>query len=90
MELIMSTEVSIPFMQILMLLTISTLFLLSGKAKLAFITNYLFVLFWGFRANFDEASIFSPNTLPWFNFLYLVFGLILVILFLVGIRQAAR
>ena len=87
MELIMSTKVSISFMQILLLLIFSTLFLLFGKVKLALITNYLFTFYWGFGANFGKAGISNPDILPWFSFSYLVFGLIIVILFLAGLCQ---
>ena len=82
MELIMSTKISIPFMQISLLLIVSTLFLLFGKVKLALITNYLFSFYWGFGANFGKAGLLSPDILPWFSFSYLLFGLIIVILFL--------
>jgi len=90
MQLIMSTEVSIPFMQIFLLLVFSTLFLLFGKVKLSLITTYLFTFYWGFGINFGKAGIFSEGNLPWFSFSYLTFGLIFVILFLMGLRQAQR
>ena len=73
MELIMSTKISIPFMQILLLLIFGTLFLLFGKIKLALMTNYLFTFYWGFGANFGKAGILSPDILPWFSFSYLAF-----------------
>lgn len=90
MELIMSTKVSIPFMEIFLLLAFSTLFLLFGKVKLSLITTYLFTLYWGFGINFGKAGIFNENNLTWFSFSYLMFGLIFVILFLVGLRQTER
>ena len=87
MGLIMSAKISIPFMQILLLLIFGTLFLLFGKVKLALITTYLFTFYWGFGANFGKAGIFNPDILPWFSFSYLVFGFIIAILFIAGITS---
>jgi len=79
MELFNSTFVSIPFMQIFLLLVISTALLLFEKVKLALLTNYLFTFYWGFGIEFGNVDVLNIKTIAWFNFSYLGFGLIIAI-----------
>ena len=53
MEFIYSTEISIPLVQIIALLLISTLTLLFGKSKLALPGNYLFGRYWVYIFKWD-------------------------------------
>ena len=49
LELFRKALITIPFMQLFLLLTISTLFLLFGNARFALLINYLFTFYWGFK-----------------------------------------
>jgi len=53
LEFIYMTEITIPLIQIVMLLIMSTLALLYGRMKIALLINYLFALYWGFFLNRD-------------------------------------
>lgn len=68
MEFIYSTEISIPLVQIIALLLISTLTLLFGKSKLALPGNYLFGRYWAYIFNRDfsryDTCLFIDTQLP--------------------------
>ena len=85
MELFYSVEITIPIFQVALLLLISTLALLFGRVKLALLINYVFTLYWGFLANegFMIGSTF--NTVAYFGF-----GLLIIILVLIGFFAAAE
>lgn len=80
MELFNSSLVSIPFMQIFLLLVISTALLLFERVKLALLTNYLFTFYWGFGVEIKNVDVFNINIFPWCNFSYLGFGFIVAVL----------
>ena len=86
MEILFSTEISIPFFQVVLLISISTLMLLFGKIRVALLTNYLFTFYWGFWINLDRSDIFNT----WFHFSYVGFGLMIVVLALFGFFQKIR
>jgi hypothetical protein len=90
MELFNSTAVSIPFMQILLLLIFSTLMLLFGRVKLALLTNYLFTFYWGFGVNLEKLAGISNDILPLFGFSYLGFGLLVVALISIGFHYTTK
>jgi len=90
MEFVSSTEVPIPVMQILLLLLITTSLLLFGKIKIALLTNYLFSFFWCFKVNFENQSLINPEASSVFTYLYLGFGVVLVILVLIGFIYKSR
>ena len=77
-------------MQLFLLLTISTLFLLFGNVKFALLINYLFTLYWGFRVNFEKTDVFGINHLPLFSLIYLGFGSVVVMLVLVSFRHTKQ
>jgi len=84
MEFLHTTEVTIPIFQISLLLLVSTLVLLFGRVKLALIINYLFTLYWGYLANEAFMAVSTFNTMAYFGF-----GLLIVILALLGFFTAA-
>jgi hypothetical protein len=53
MDFLLTTELSVPLVQIALLLGLSTLAMLFGKTKLAILINYLFTLYWGYFLNRD-------------------------------------
>ncbi len=84
MEFFYSAELTIPLMQIILLLTLSTLALLFGRVKLALMTNYIFALYWGYFLNRDLLSDFSTNNGEHFMFIYFGLGIGLTVLALIG------
>lgn len=86
MEILYSTELelSVPLSQITLLLTVTTLSLLFGKMKLALLTNYLFTLYWGFIFNREFLIDTTSKEMSNFPFVYFGFGLVIVILAILG------
>lgn len=85
MELFYSTEVTVPIFQIALLLLLSTLVLLFGRIELALIINYLFALYWAFLANEGFMAGSTFNMVAYFGF-----GLLVIILALIGFFTAAE
>ena len=84
MELFLATQLSIPILQIVLLLGVSTLALLFGRIKLALLVNYCFTLYWGYLSHLD---LFAENGILKFDnftFAYLGFGLAIIIMALIG------
>jgi len=84
MDVLYSTALSFPVVQIILLLLISTMALLYGRIKLALLINYCFTLYWGYILNMDvirETGSSVPDT---FTYVYFGFGIIIVILAMVG------
>ena len=75
MDLLNSTVILIPFMQIFLLLAITTALLLFKRVNLALMAVYLFSFYWGLRVGIKDFNVFT-----WYNFLYLGFGLIIAVL----------
>jgi len=90
MELFRKTLITIPFMQLFLLLTISTLFLLFGNVKFALLINYMFTFYWGFSANFENTDIFGVNNLPLYGLVYLMFGSMVALLVLLSFRRTTQ
>jgi hypothetical protein len=83
MEFFYATELTIPLSQMVLLLICTTVALLFGWVKLALLVNYLFALFWGYILN-RELLIGSGETASHFLYIYVVFGLSVVFLAVVG------
>ena len=86
-DLFSTTLITIPFLQLFLLIIISTLFLLFGRIKFALLINYLFTFYWGFNVNFGKIGIVSTNNFPLFSLVYLGFGSMIVMLVLVSFRH---
>ncbi len=84
MEFFYSTDLTIPLIQVVLLLTLSTLTLLFGRIKLALLINYLFVLYWGYFLNRDLLSEFSTNNGELYMFIYFGLGIAITVLALIG------
>jgi hypothetical protein len=83
MEFFCSTQLSVPLMQVMMLLAFTTMALLFGKTKLALIVNYLFVLHWGYV--FNRNLLGFPEHISTYTVSYFGFGLAIVVLALLGL-----
>jgi hypothetical protein len=77
MELLSMTEISIPVIQMVLLLLLSTGALFFGKLKLALLINYLFTLYWGYGINKDFLVGSGFEHLSEFTILYVGFGLVI-------------
>lgn len=89
-DLFRTTFITIPFMQLFLLIVTSTLMLLLGNVKFALLVNYLFTFYWGFSVNFEKADIVSASNFPLFSLVYLGFGSMVVMLVLVSFRHKAQ
>ena len=91
MDIIYSTQLAIPLYQVGLLLVFSTLGLLFKRAKLALIINCLFVLYWGYWLN-REALLGkgTPSILNPFTLCYLGFGLVMVVLAVIGLLSRSE
>ena len=79
MEFLQSTELSVPLIQIFLLLAISTLALLFGRVKLALLVNYIFTLYWGYVLNRELLIGSDLEKMDLFTTAYFIFGFFVVI-----------
>jgi len=70
MEFLYSAELTIPLVQIVLLLALSTLALLFGRTKLALLINYIFALYWGYIVNRDLLVGSGAGEMGSFNMIY--------------------
>jgi len=84
MELLYSTELAIPLYQVGLLLLLSSLALFAGKTQMALIINYLFVLYWGYWLNREAVLGYGIPQLDLFTACYFGFGVLIIILALIG------
>lgn len=89
MDIIYSKELAIPLYQAGLLLGLSTLVLLFGRAKIALMINYLFALYWGYWLNREAILGKGVPSLDLFTMCYFGFGLVIVVLALVGFLNRA-
>lgn len=73
------TMITIPLIQIILLMIMSTLSLLFGKLRLALLINYVFILNWAYILNRDLLIGLGPKNLQYISALYFLFGLCIVI-----------
>jgi hypothetical protein len=84
MDLIHSAELSIPILQIVMLLLLSTVALLFGKVKLALLANYMFTMYWGYGFGWEYLKNSGFANLDYFTYIYFGFGFIIVAMAIIG------
>lgn len=84
MDFFISTQISIPLFQILLLLVFSTAVLLYGKVKLALLINYMFTMYWGYVFNRQYLHGFGYDKIDAYSLVYLGLGLVIVVLAFVG------
>ena len=82
MEFFFTTELPVPLVQVIALLTLVTVGLLLGRTKLALLTTYLFALYWAYILDADLFN--SLHKLNVFTSSYLGFGLIIAALAAIG------
>jgi hypothetical protein len=84
MEFLLGTQIAVPLSQVALLLGLSTLTLLFGRIKVALIINYCFTLYWGFFLNPNFLSDKGDLIINNYTFAYFGFGLLIVILAIIG------
>jgi len=84
MDALYSTNISVPIIQIALLLLVTTLALLFGRIKLALIINYCFMLHWCYVLNLDVIRESGQAFTSKFTYLYFGFGFIILMLALLG------
>lgn len=84
MEIIASTQLAVPSLQLVLLLVLSTVALLIGRLRLALFINYCFTLYWGYLLNID-LFIGPGATMSGYTILYFGFGVLVVLLVLLGL-----
>lgn len=84
MDFFYSTELSIPVIQIVLLLILSTLALLFGRKKLALLINYVFTVYWGYFLSINQLADSGFKGGGSYAMIYFGIGIIIVILALVG------
>ena len=85
MDILYTTQLSIPLLQVVLLLALSTIALLFERMRLALLINYCFSLYWGYIQNlalFTESGILKLNS---FTLSYFGFGLVIVILAMISL-----
>lgn len=82
MEFFLTTELPVPLLQVIVLLTLVTAGLLLGRTKLALLITYLFTLYWAYILHADLFN--SLHKLNVFTSSYLGFGLIVSALAAIG------
>jgi hypothetical protein len=79
LDYFLSISLTIPIIQLILLMLISTISLLFGRLKLALIVNYLFTLNWAYIANRDKLMDMSSANFELYSIMYFVFGLGIVL-----------
>jgi len=85
MDIFLSTELSVPILQIVMLLALSTLALIFGRIRLALLINYCFTLYWGYVSNLSLFTGDDAFQIANFSFMYFGFGIVVIALAIVGL-----
>lgn len=85
MEIITSTQLAVPTFQLVLLLLLSTLALLIGRLRLALLITYCFILYWGYILNMDLFIGSEAVKMSIYTVLYFGFGVLVVLLVLLGL-----
>ncbi len=85
MEIFASAQLSIPVIQVVLLLALSTGALLVGRLRLALFINYCFALYWGYVANMGMFTAKEVAKFNGFSFAYFSFGILVVLLAMIGL-----
>lgn len=85
MDIFLSTQLSVPILQIVMLLALSTMSLIFGRIKLALLINYCFTLYWGYVSNLSLFTGDGAFQIANFSFIYFGFGIVIIALAIVGL-----
>ena len=80
MDFFMNTDLTVPMIQIVLLLLFSTVAMLFGKLRIALIINYVFTLHWAYVFNRDRYMEMGLEQFDLFTIMYFLFGLGVIML----------
>ncbi len=80
MDVFLATQLSIPVLQIVLLLGLSTLAMVFGRVRLALIINYCFALYWGYLSYLDQLGNKGTLVFDRYSFAYVGFGLLIIVM----------
>jgi len=79
-DILTEATLTIPLIQIVLLMTISTVSLLFGKVRLALLANYIFILYWAYFFNRDLLlELGGPDNFQYIVVFYFLFGIIIIL-----------
>ena len=84
MDLFFTAELGVPLFQIIVLLLFSTMALLFGKVRVALIINYIFTFYWAYFFNREHLLNLGMNKFDTYTLIYFLFGLVIMLVALVG------
>ena len=79
LDFLLNATISIPMIQIILLMLMSTVSLLFGKLKLALLINYLFTLHWAYISNRENLMELGFENFQLISVMYFIFGLGIVL-----------
>jgi len=79
LDFLLNANLSIPMVQIILLMLMSTVSLLFGKLKLALLINYLFTLHWAYISNRENLMELGFENFQLISVIYFIFGLGIVL-----------
>ena len=84
MDIFYSTELAVPFFQIIIFMLFNTLSLLFGKVRMALMINYVFTFHWAYLFNRDNLMDLGLNRFDHYTLIYFLFGIMIIILAILG------
>ena len=84
MDILYTTELTIPMYQVGLLMVLTTLGLLFSRIKLALLINFLFALYWGYWLNRENVIGTGIPEIDAFTIGYFGFGFLIVIFVVIG------
>ena len=84
MDILYTTELTIPMYQVGLLMVLTTFGLLFSRIKLALLINFLFALYWGYWLNRENVIGTGIPEIDAFTIGYFGFGFLIVIFVVIG------
>ena len=79
LDYLLNANLSIPMIQLILLMLMSTISLLFGKLKLALLVNYIFTLHWAYVSNQENLIELGFENFQLVSIIYFIFGLGIVL-----------
>jgi len=79
LDFLLNANLSIPMIQLILLMLMSTISLLFGKLKLALLVNYIFTLHWAYVSNRENLIEMGFENFQLVSIIYFIFGLGIVL-----------
>jgi hypothetical protein len=89
LQFLSGKDFSVPLWEIALLVLINSICLLLGRHRLGLIVAYFFVFYWGFIFN-SRYFLNMLGDLTWGLYIYVVLGIVMAIIFLIGLFVKTR